>query len=1188
MIRSYGGRPQSARGKKHGMGQYTLSQKYDQQQQSQNFFQPQSRDRSATYTPLYHPEEETIIDFHEMKQMSNQKRNTHHYHGPTTPNNVATSPQPHQPQMSLSQISALQQQLGVSSSDRRLNNNHNNNHNHNHNHNHHHHHQQAHHHHAQSPQPSPYHHTNGHNHNHNNMGHSQHNHNGYPSHYQPSPPISPQVIPIQQSMSHQQQLLPNFALPTSPQIHANASQPIYSTQKSSKHNHRSKHHHHHTMNNGNNNQLPPFNPNVSHSMSEQNVLYNNHNNGFPYFKPKHQHYPSTATTTNHYANSHYQHQQQQQQQQHKKHHHLNQNKNNNKKKNDSYPIKTRDRRVQSTPEVSPIPSPSPIPTVPRHAISEDNVYDDYHHKTEMNPNINTNTNSFYHDIGKRNNGIETPSESSSSTSHHYLADDEHSGHPLRDRTGKRSLDKHSKTSRNKPSVSKHKKTGIQPRSRTKHKRGPSKTSRNKPSVSKHRNKDQSDKKRRKRNRNHGVWGHRNNESNKYFKSKSSHLKLLNDQVTFQKNDATKKFLKKRIQQELLFENLPDSMIKKMVQKMYRVDIPPNKYVVKAGDAADAYFVIEKGVLEVWRPPSTKEGNNNNNSNHNDDASSEGSKSPTLKDTLTKGDTFGDNALLYATTHPYTYRAQASSLEIDDVNNNNNNIACRCWALDQETFDSIRKKQASTRIGNQSKLVKFLKEKILMFKDMMNADLQEISDAMMRIQYRKNDKIVCQGDSSTHFFIIYRGTCDATKKLEKTEIDKKDNDDDQKINDNNILLNNFGEKILKSYGVGDCFGELGIMKSQSRAATVRVTSDQLIAFALPALDFKALLDYDVVAKSMNKKINQYNQIPAKYKNRVNCKLDEFKEIGCLGVGAFGRVTLVENPEDQQVYALKRVRKNRIVETSQQEHIINEKRIMAALDSVFCIKLFATFKDELNVYFLLEPVMGGELFSLLRHEKKLKQRTATFYCACVVLAFDYLHSKLNVIYRDLKPENLLISTNGYCKLVDFGFAKKRNNTCTLCGTPQYLAPEVIQNLSHGFAVDWWSVGILIYEMIFGFPPFEGDKNMKMYEKILTAPVEFPQQPQVRSYTKEIINLLLRKQAHKRLGAGTKGAELVKKHRFFQRIDWNKMLRQEIDPPWKPRIKDTHDLSAFDRFPDTTPENEQLIHDPDGQLFKWCDEF
>merc|ERR1712087_685912 len=166
------------------------------------------------------------------------------------------------------------------------------------------------------------------------------------------------------------------------------------------------------------------------------------------------------------------------------------------------------------------------------------------------------------------------------------------------------------------------------------------------------------------------------------------------------------------------------------------------------------------------------------------------------------------------------------------------------------------------------------------------------------------------------------------------------------------------------------------------------------------------------------------------------------------------------------------------------------------------------DQFSVFFLMEPVLGGELFTVLRWNKRFSEKTARFYAACVVLAFQHLHEK-NIIYRDLKPENLMISDNGYVKLVDFGFAKKRNNTCTLCGTPQYLAPEVIRNYSHGFAVDWWTLGVLLYEMIFGYPPFEACKNMKMYEKILTAPVEFPETgSKLKPATKNIINSLLRK--------------------------------------------------------------------------------
>jgi len=228
-------------------------------------------------------------------------------------------------------------------------------------------------------------------------------------------------------------------------------------------------------------------------------------------------------------------------------------------------------------------------------------------------------------------------------------------------------------------------------------------------------------------------------------------------------------------------------------------------------------------------------------------------------------------------------------------------------------------------------------------------------------------------------------------------------------------------------------------------------------------------------------------------------------------------------------------------------------------------------------------------LLKQRTRISESSASFYAACAVLALDHLHTALNVVYRDLKPENLLIGPNGYCKLVDYGFAKVRDNNCTLCGTPQYMAPEVIQNLPQGFAVDWWSVGILVYEMVYGFVPFENDADMKMYEKILRAPLMFEQLKgvKVRDNTKDLCRQLLQKSPHKRLGAGTKGPAMIMRHKFFQRIDWTQMRSQKFGPPGKPELQSPKDLAYFERMPDVD-DDEPLIEDEDGSLFQWCDGF
>merc|ERR1712183_745611 len=188
-------------------------------------------------------------------------------------------------------------------------------------------------------------------------------------------------------------------------------------------------------------------------------------------------------------------------------------------------------------------------------------------------------------------------------------------------------------------------------------------------------------------------------------------------------------------------------------------------------------------------------------------------------------------------------------------------------------------------------------------------------------------------------------------------------------------------------------------------------------------------------------------------------------------------------------------------------------MLKMNNEFLVNLRGTFKDALRVYFLLDVCLGGELFTILRNRRYFDEATSRFYAACVVEAFAYMHS-LSIVYRDLKPENLVLDSRGFLKIADFGFAKEiSGKTHTLCGTPDYLAPEIVTGKGHGFGVDWWTLGILIYEMLASFPPFYDKDQLSTYRKIINGKVRFPKY--ISPEAKDLICRLLTLRQTKRLG-------------------------------------------------------------------------
>lgn len=279
--------------------------------------------------------------------------------------------------------------------------------------------------------------------------------------------------------------------------------------------------------------------------------------------------------------------------------------------------------------------------------------------------------------------------------------------------------------------------------------------------------------------------------------------------------------------------------------------------------------------------------------------------------------------------------------------------------------------------------------------------------------------------------------------------------------------------------------------------------------------------------------------------------------CLfpGTGTFGRVLLVRlksaTPGSQHIFAMKVLRKVEIVRLRQVEHVNAERYILSRVRHPFVVDLFATFQDSLNIYMLMSYVPGGELFTHLRRAQKFTPDVTRFYLANIILALKYLHS-FNIIYRDLKPENLLLDSRGYLRLTDFGFAKiVDDRTWTLCGTPEYLAPEIIQSEGHGKAADWWACGILCYEMLVGYPPFFHETAYGIYEKILRGVIHWPHS--MDRLSKELIKAFLHPDRTKRLGNMIGGPQDVLDHPWFRGVDWDALERCEIKVILSPHYYD-----------------------------------
>lgn len=296
--------------------------------------------------------------------------------------------------------------------------------------------------------------------------------------------------------------------------------------------------------------------------------------------------------------------------------------------------------------------------------------------------------------------------------------------------------------------------------------------------------------------------------------------------------------------------------------------------------------------------------------------------------------------------------------------------------------------------------------------------------------------------------------------------------------------------------------------------------------------------------------------------VELSLSDFELIKVLGKGAFGKVILAQKLDNKKLYAIKILKKKDILAQDQLEHTKAEKAILQHVNHPFVVGLEYAFQTPEKVYFVLEFMSGGELFQHLRSFRRFQEDHAKFYAACITLGLGHLHNK-DYIYRDLKLENLLLDSEGFAKLTDFGLAKHikaDEKATTFCGTPEYLAPEVILSRGHNRPADWWSLGILIYEMCYGVPPFYTSNQQAMYKRIVKEEVTFREGVPASAELKDIITQLLQKDPKKRLGARGDSLEVLA-HPWLASIDVSKLMAKKLKPPFVPKTDGDDWVQNFD---------------------------
>jgi len=587
-------------------------------------------------------------------------------------------------------------------------------------------------------------------------------------------------------------------------------------------------------------------------------------------------------------------------------------------------------------------------------------------------------------------------------------------------------------------------------------------------------------------------------------------------------DSDVQLAKKALHAAPLLSGLDDAQVTKIAEVVQAVKFTSGDKIITLGAVGNTFYIIKEGTVEC-----------------------KDAKGASFK--LKAGEFFGERAIL--TDEPRAADVFATS----DV---------ECLALDRDAFNDSLGSLTEVLDSNVSK--KAL-ESVPILKNLSDKERSNLAIKCNSREYPEGASIIKEGEAGQTFYIIKSGKVKVSHKVSGSE------------------------ETMAELEAGAFFGEMALLNDEKRQATVTAGENcECLMLDRAAFDeclgpLKDIMEReagrrasDMSSRKQTAEANKAKEV----KIEGSISLDDITLLSVLGQGTFGKVKLVQHKETKMTYALKILQKAHVKKYKQQTNVMAEKEVMVQARHPFILQLVSTMKDDQKLYMLLEICLGGELFTYLhcsgRPTEYVEDHHARFYAACVLDAFEYLHDKM-IVYRDLKPENLMLDSVGYIKVVDFGFAKVvKTRTYTLCGTPEYLAPELVTGRGHNKGVDYWAFGVLIYEMVTGYSPFAGPETPEqsvIVRNILRGKCSYPstiKNPQCKS----IVQALLVKEQSRRLGCLKGGSRDIKNHKWFTGLDWD-VLRAKTEPaPFQPPIKDSLDTSNFDPWEE--PDDEEFYYD------------